>query len=618
MVSLSTKMALKNQRLSISVQKQIATFVQTLLLFCGIIISIGAQALTVTAERQIIPINETLRLEIIDNTGAQIDKIDLSGIEANFTIVNQSSQTSFSMVNGRTESRKSLVLMLAPQKLGSMLIPPLTLDQQKSKPIKIKVIKALPLASELKDQSVIVESEVDRGEVLIGSQLIYTFRVIYRVQLNNAEIDGINIDNADVTALEDKNYTRSINGKNYNVTEKRYAIFFSNAGEMTIPSQSLVALLPSNQRRSFGFDPFARGKELRLESKPLTIEVLASPTNNGGSNKTGNWLAAQDIQLTEDWPAGKQEVRVAEPLTRSISIIARGLPADLLPSIVPENIDGMNSYPEKPELVNQEFIHGIASKRTETIAMVPTKAGTFTLPAIELQWWSTLNNRVEVASLPARTITVLPAAQSSQNNAAGIDNQPAANSPASITSQSSDHTNQIDSSNVPFPPLGSNSDLSNNADTPNDNGLWMPLALIAFAGWAITLLYLIFRPSGARIIDTGEAKENQNQRNLKVLQKQLELACKNNDASTAKRLLQQWLTAIKDSNPKQQAPSHADLDRAISLLDEFLFNQTSQASNWDGSELANAIKSAAKASRTGNSDKGTSGSSKLEPLYPNG
>lgn len=615
MVSLTTKMTLHTQRLSISVQKQFAAFAQTLLLFCAIIISIGAQALTVTAERQIIPINETLRLEIVDNTGAQIDKIDLSGIEANFTIVNQSSQTSFSMVNGRTESRKSLVLMLAPQKLGSMLIPPLTLDQQKSKPIKIKVIKALPLASELKDQSVIVESEVDRDEVLIGSQLIYTFRVIYRVQLNNAEIDGINLDNADVTALEDKNYTRSINGKNYNVTEKRYAIFFNKAGEMTIPSQSLVALLPSNQRRSFGFDPFARGKELRLESKPLAIDVLASPAINGGSNKTGNWLAAQDIQLTEDWPAGKQEVRVAEPLTRSISIVARGLPADLLPSIVPENIDGMNSYPEKPELVNQEFIHGIASKRTETIAMVPTKAGTFTLPAIELQWWSTLNNRVEVASLPARTITVLPAVQSSQNNAAGIDNQPAANSPTSITSQNSD---QSDSSNTPFSPLGSNSDLANNADTPNDNGLWMPLALIAFAGWAITLLYLFFRPSGARTIDTGEAKENQNQRNLKVLQKQLELACKNNDASNAKRLLQQWLSAIEDSNPKQQALNHADLDRAINLLDEFLFNQNSQASNWDGSELANAIKSAAKASRTGNFDKGTSRSSKLEPLYPNG
>jgi hypothetical protein len=619
MVSLSTKIALRHQRLSLLLEKQLAAFAQTLLLFCVIFISIRAQAVTVTAERQIIPINETLRLEIVDNSGAQLDKIDLSGIEANFTIVNQSSQTSFSMVNGRTESRKSLVLMLAPQKLGSMLIPPLTLDQQKSKPIKIKVIKALPLASELKDQSVIVESEVDRDEVLIGSQLIYTFRVIYRVQLNNAEIDGINLDNADVTALEDKNYTRSINGQNYNVTEKRYAIFFNKAGEMTIPSQSLIALLPSNPRRSFGFDPFARGKELRLESKPLTIDVLASPANNAGSNRSGNWLAAQDIQLTEDWPAGKQEARVAEPLTRSISIVAKGLPADLLPSIVPENIDGMNSYPEKPELVNQEFIHGIASKRTETIAMVPTKAGTFTLPAIELQWWNTLKNRVEVASLPARTITVLPAVQSSQNNTAAIDPQAAANSPASITEQNSDkNTHQGNSGNTSFSPFGSNSDLANNADTIKDKRLWMPLALIAFAGWTITLLYLLFRPRGVRTIDTSEVKDNQHQGNLKALQKQLELACKNNDASAAKRLLQQWLSAIKESNPKQQVLKHPDLDRAINLLDEFLFNQNKQATSWDGGELASAIKSAAKANRSGSVDKGTALSAKLEPLYPNG
>jgi len=67
-------------------QKRYSFIIVTLL--TALYWSASALALTVTAERQIIPINETLRLTIVDNAGDDPSDIDISGIEANFSVVN--------------------------------------------------------------------------------------------------------------------------------------------------------------------------------------------------------------------------------------------------------------------------------------------------------------------------------------------------------------------------------------------------------------------------------------------------------------------------------------------------------------------------------------------------
>ena len=552
-------------------------------------LSANVLALTVTVERQIIPINETLRLTIVDNAGEDPSDIDISGIEANFSVVNESSQSSFSMINGRTESVRTRVLILVPLKLGTALIPPLTLDKQTSKAIKIKVIKALPAANELKDQSVILESSVDKSEVVVGGQLIYTFRVIYRVQLNNAEITPPSIEGADLTPLEDKNYTRTINGQNYNVTEKRYAVFFSKAGLTTIPSQSLTALLSSNQRRNLGFDPYARGRELRLESKALTVKILSQPQ---APTAITHWLPAAKIELQENAQA-TQNSRVGEPITRSISIMAQGLPAELLPALMPQTPDSINNYPEKPELVNQEFIGGIAGKRSDTIAMVPTQAGTFTLPAISIPWWNTDSQRWETASLPARTITVLAAKKSSLS---------ADNNPIESNIGNSNQANAQEQT-------ASDSLLGNTSK----NTIWMPIALVALGGWLITLLYLWLKPSQPKTAEeTSPLTMSSDQTILKTLSKQLLMACKKNDAAAAKQQLQSWLVCYK-KDYSIEGDLSITLNNAIATLDNHLFNQHGSEQNWDGLALQKVIQALITAS---SNNKNGLKQSPLAPLYP--
>ncbi|MFB1001878.1 MAG: hypothetical protein QMC22_04985, partial [Pseudomonadales bacterium] len=424
---------------------------------------------------------------------------------------------------------------------------------------------------------------------VVGVQLIYTFRVIYSVQLNNAEITPPSIEAAELTPLEDKNYTRTINGQNYNVTEKRYAAFFNKAGLSIIPSQSLTALLSNNQRRNLGFDPYARGRELRLESKALTVKILSQPQ---APTAITHWLPAAKIELQENAQA-TQNSRVGEPITRSISIMAQGLPAELLPALMPQTPDSINNYPEKPELVNQEFIGGIAGKRSETIAMLPTQAGTFTLPAINIPWWNTDSQRWETASLPARTITVLAAKKSSLS----ADNNPIESNIGNSNQANAQEQNASDSL------LGNTS----------KNTIWMPIAVVALGGWLITLLYLWLKPSQPKTAEeTSPLTMSSDQTILKTLSKQLLMACKKNDAAAAKQQLQSWLVCYKKDYPIEGDLS-ITLNNAIAALDNHLFNQHGSEQNWDGLALQKAIQALITAS---SNNKNGLKQSPLAPLYP--
>src|SRR6185437_12485686 len=45
----------------------------------------------------------------------------------------------------------------------------------------------------------------------------------------------------------------------------------------------------------------------------------------------------------------------------------------------------------------------------QAFAIVPERPGTLTIPATTLKWWNVLTDKMEVAQIPARSVTVLPA-----------------------------------------------------------------------------------------------------------------------------------------------------------------------------------------------------------------
>ena len=127
------------------------------------------------------------------------------------------------------------------------------------------------------------------------------------------------------------------------------------------------------------------------------------------------WLPANDLSLTESWSQTPPNFVVGEPITRTLTLKADGLTAAQLPSMAMGDSNNFKAYPDQPRLNDKIGSAGISGTRQEKIALIPTRAGEITLPAIEIEWWNLNGKQMEVAKLPARVVTVAPAANVAAN-----------------------------------------------------------------------------------------------------------------------------------------------------------------------------------------------------------
>ena len=126
-------------------QKIAGTAVASFWLFLSTLTT--AYGFNVTVDRQVVPINETIRLEITSTNGDNPDAVNLAPLEEKFTLTKETSQKSYTRFNGRTEWIKKRVVIITPQEIGKASIPPLKLNKQRSQAIDITVIKAAPVPS---------------------------------------------------------------------------------------------------------------------------------------------------------------------------------------------------------------------------------------------------------------------------------------------------------------------------------------------------------------------------------------------------------------------------------------------------------------------------------------
>lgn len=552
-----------------------------------------ASALSVSVDRQQLPINETLQMYIVSNRSKSLDNIDLSEVEKLFDILGRSTQSEFSMVNGRTESQLKLTLTLSPKEIGQLIIPSLTLNNETSRVLLINVTKAVTPPNQLDDQSILLQASLDKKTALINEQVLYTLTIMFRVGLSNAEITSLELPDTNITALKDNTFQRQLNGKNYQVVEKRFALHFEGIGEQTIPSQTLTAVITSSQRSRFGFDPFSRGKQVRLATDPLIIDIQDIPSSISSSP----WLPAESITLSERWDNDKKII-AGEPITRSIEILAKGLSAEQLPNPDFPTQNGLNIYPEKPEFITEEWHGGIAGKRVDNFVIIPTHAGNYTLPELTFSWWNTKTGKEESATLPAKTLSVIAAPTTNESTGTS----PLINTQHDGTNNSTTNpTNQLTTNKQTINAInnGVNREKSDFAYSA-----WKVAAIIFSLLW-ISTLALWLRSHRKNSIDSSITSRHQSMAK-KVNRLKLELIqnCDKNNAAATKQSLHNWLAALgeqdneKNSGHNQTASHIIDiinqldnpaLNTAIDELNQSLFAKT-KSTNWEGKHLKTAVK----------------------------
>jgi hypothetical protein len=408
-------------------------------------------------------VGDTLTLNIDTDGPDQGAQPNLTPLQQDFDIVSTGSSTQMQIINGRQSQRSSWIVSLEPKHLGDITIPALQVGNSTTQPLTLTVNDEPPASSDDGTGKIFIEAQTSatEQEPYVQQQIQYTVRLYYNAPILQGELTDPTPRDAMVERLgEDRHYQTTRNGRQYQVVERHYAIFPEKSGRLTIPPVSfkgevagidtdnspfsrMDALMKEFTNDSFFNDALLRsrimnrnffsaggfgsaGKRISAHSESITLDVKAQPSSFHGSD----WLPSEQLNLRDDWNDNPPHFRVGEPVTRTITIEAKGLAASHLPQLDIEAPAQMRVYPEKPGISNDTDNGGMYGRSTQSVAYVASQPGQYTVPEVRLPWWDITHNEERVAVLPSREIRVLPGVQTAQASAAQTSIATATTTPA--------------------------------------------------------------------------------------------------------------------------------------------------------------------------------------------
>ena len=510
-------------------------------------------AVNASLDRDRVAMGDTLRLTITVTGNEEINNTDLRPLLADFEIIQRSTSSNTSISNGRRTHVKQLLIDITPRREGTLKIPPMRVGQSATNMLLVSVSPAPD--SIAGGKTVLFEAEVDSDSVYVQGQVILTLRVQQAINLDGRSITELQLDDAFVKPLEQHSFQRTIDGRPWLVHEVRYAIFPEHSGSLEIPAQTFSAR-EGQARRGF-FDLGGGGRQLRRRTEPLTIEVLPRPD----TFPVGTWLPARNLTLEENWSTAPEQLRAGESATRTIRILGEGLQGAQLPPVMFPATEGLKYYPDQPVINDTEMATGLLGSRQDSAAVVPTRAGIWTIPEIRIPWWDIESGKVRYAVLPGREISV------------------AAADPATSTSL------------VAAPDIEIGTTVMPTAQSHSGGARqWQILTAISSVGWIITLAYLFWsrrKPESKQADTAGNPSE-------KIAFKQLLAACASGSAAHARGAIIDWAAALLPQvtvvslSQVEAVFADRELTEALTTLNTSLYSSIS--SDWDGTALGEAAR----------------------------
>lgn len=374
-----------------------------LLCLCGT--QLWAAGFSATVDRARLNEGETFDLILESEDVTQFGMPDLTPLRDQFEVVSTRQENRLSTFAGQARSSTRWIVTLLPRQSGYVVVPPLKLGDAQSQPITLQVLKNDPNSGG-KLAPIFIDASLDRESVYVQAQAVLTLRIYHSVSLyDDSSLTPLSIPDARVEQLGDpRTFETDINGVRHGVIELRYAIFPQQSGELSIPAQVFSAT-PVERSNGYEFNPFGPrpGRPTRVKSPEIPLEVKPRPASWPADVP---WLPARALTLSEAWNPEPKAVTVGDSLTRSLMLRAEGLSSAQLPPLPIQDSAGLRRYPDQPQQRNEVNDKGLIGSREESEALVPSQSGRITLPEVQVLWWNTELDRLESASLPARTLEV--------------------------------------------------------------------------------------------------------------------------------------------------------------------------------------------------------------------
>ncbi len=550
-----------------------------LLLLSWAVISVPAYAgLSATLDSYQTSLDRPVRLTLVSDQQKAMDKLDLSPLEQDFKIIGQSSSSQISMRNGTVSTEAQLFLDLLPRREGELTVPALSAGGEQTTPLVLKVSAVSagtsPPQRDGQTPGLLVETLWENpGKAYVQSQLNLIIRIYHQGNLLEAALDEPRpLDTLVKRIGDDLQGASSKGGIQYQTIERHYALFPQKSGTLTIPPIAMQARVPASSRQNnqrFGYDPFSRGSQITLSSKPLLKEILPPADSFTGHT----WLPSDRVTLSR---SGLPEapIKRGDAINMQIDLSALGLSGTQLPEVqIPVSNTRFRLYPDQPSYADKspdgQIIEG---RRRQTFVLIASEAGALEIPKIEVAWWDRQNDRQQTASLPAVTIEVAAAESSAETptNEAPVANPRPSQSATGSTASSIG----IESSN-------------------EVSSAWKWLSLASLSGWLLSIGYFVYyhhrrngKPSPPPI--------NHQATKLRPLVKLIKTAASGNRANDTREALQAYARVRWPDRPPPTPEDWArrlenpEAGQVIAALETDLFDKQ-QNSDWKGEDFCKVL-----------------------------
>ncbi len=530
-----------------------------------------------STDRSVLSIDESINLEIQLNNASGTP--NLSVLDDDFTILKQSQSQNYSLINGHASRTHTWSITLLPKHVGELTIPAISVGDDKTQPIHL-VIQKQSQTPGADGKEVYLNIKLsgnpitDKTHYYVQQQIIVTVQLFHRIRFTNGGLSELKIDNTVIEPLQQNvSYSKTIGKHRYNVIENSYAIYPQQSGQLTIPAINFSG----NAEISQSFSLFSRpGKQIISRTKPISLTILPIPDNYTGAS----WLPAESLELEANILEDAKTIIAGEAITRHIVIRAKGLLGSQLPAISIPASKQIKTYPDKEKLSNQLLNGEVLGIRRDTIAIIPLKAGEFTLPEIKIDWWNTKTNQQQSSIIAAQTLLAQPSSE------------PTSAKQATLKSALSEQ--QIKGNTKTSLPI--EKIVYKTPEVTKNLWFWISIALTIL--WLLTLALLLTRTKNKQRSTSKAKKEAKNNQHIsRELLENVYTACRRNDAHACNLALIEWgsayfnteqisnLATLIDSISHERANDH--LGDLIHSLEKSLYSK--DKGHWQGKQLSTAL-----------------------------
>jgi len=415
--------------------------------------ALAASDIQASLEHDVVHEGDSVRLTLRYGGDEPPRRPDLRPLAADFEILGTEQSQRVTVVNGHAEATRELDVVLSPKRSGAITIPALQAGDLTTEPLTLTVLDAAAGAAPQPQgfaatapstvrsgdaPDLFVEASADQTSPFIQGEVHYTVRVYDSIGIREGALTEPTADGVRVEPRGDtRTFEQAVNGRRYMVHERQYALFPQNSGEVTVPPVVLQARVAEEPQRgragrrsafddAFGDDVLAEmlaqmragatggalidrvmnpGREVRVRSNPVSLSVQGRPADAA----SGWFLPARGVELAQSWQPATPTFRVGETVRRTVTLRADGASTQQLPRLEAPAVDGVKQYPGQPDQRTLPGANGGVAELVQTFDLLPSRAGSFTLPQIDVHWWDVAAQTQRTATLPAQTIAVLAA-----------------------------------------------------------------------------------------------------------------------------------------------------------------------------------------------------------------